>query len=157
MSKSENINLLKYQNDLRLRTLDNRQKVFDPVRKKWYILQHEEIVRQLILLYLIRDLGYPLSLIAVEKQLEVNKAQRRFDIVVFDTAAHPYILIECKSPKEKLSQGSALQIANYNLALKARYLWLSNGQQNLFYDVDFEKEKTALIEHIPDYASMSGL
>jgi len=145
MPSPHNLDLLTYQPYVKIRKEQDIKKIFDPVRKSWYVLKPEEFVRQLVILHLTNTLGYPHSRIAVEKQLKVNQMSKRFDVVVFDKGANPLILIECKSPKEKISTDAALQIANYNLSLNAKYLWLSNGRKNFFYQMDYMNNKAVRI------------
>src|ERR1700742_4770526 len=97
--------------------------IFDDARKKWVSLTPEEWVRQHVLHYLIQDKGYPKSLIAVERGIELNGLQKRFDLVVFDNKGQPNIIIECKAPEEKLNEKVFEQIARYNLSLRVNYLW----------------------------------
>jgi len=149
MPPHEDLNLLDFQDLLKVKRHNSQNKVFDPIRKSWYILKPEEFVRQLVIVYLNTVLHYPFTLISVEKQLKVNLMKRRFDLVVYNKKAKPYILIECKSAGEKLNENTALQIASYNLSLKAKYLWLSNGRENLFYGVDYGIEKTYRINSLP--------
>ena len=70
--------------DFKVKEQDNKQFIFDIARKKWVFLTPEEWVRQHILHYLVHDKKYPTSLIAVERGIELNGTQKRFDsLVVF--------------------------------------------------------------------------
>jgi hypothetical protein len=44
--------------------------VFDAIRKTWLVLTEEEWVRQNFIQYLVTELHYPATLIAIEKELE---------------------------------------------------------------------------------------
>ncbi|MBS1593403.1 MAG: type I restriction enzyme HsdR N-terminal domain-containing protein [Bacteroidetes bacterium] len=105
--------------------------IFDPIRKKYVALTPEEWVRQHILHYLL-ELGYPSSLMAIERAIEVNGLLRRFDVVVYDRDAQPLILVECKAQSESLDHTVVMQAIAYNLTVKARYLWLTNGTHTYF-------------------------
>ena len=155
MPIARNIDLLKYQSFLEIETRQDQQKVFDPIRKRWYVLQPEEFVRQLVILYLNESLNYPLKRIAVERQLTVHQLKKRFDLVVFDHTAKPLILIECKSPKGKIDERVAFQISQYNLSLSANYLWITNGEKNLFYKMDYASNQAKSIERLPSYEIVS--
>lgn len=117
--------------DFRFREEKGQKQVFDPVRKKYVPLTPEEWVRQHVLHFLLAK-GYPASLIAVERGIAVNDMQKRFDVVVYDRASNPLILVECKAQNEQLNQQVVMQIAGYNLTLKAKYFWLTNGEENYF-------------------------
>ncbi|MCW5907677.1 MAG: type I restriction enzyme HsdR N-terminal domain-containing protein [Chitinophagales bacterium] len=130
---------------------DGRKVIFDEVRKKPVALTPEEWVRQHILHYLIYDKQYPKSLIAVEKSIEMNGLQKRFDVVVFATDGLPKMLIECKAPEELLNEKVFEQIARYNLKLRVKYLWVTNGSNNFCCEI---KEGIRLLEKIPAYAEL---
>ena len=51
-----------------------------------------------------------------------------------------YLVVECKSPKIKISQDTFDQIARYNLALNASYLMVTNGLNHYYCQMDFENE-----------------
>lgn len=70
-------------------------------------------------------------LIAVEKSITYFKVKKRYDIVVFDQAMTPLILIECKSPDVPLDQKSFYQIQSYDSVIDGQHLWLTNGHQNI--------------------------
>jgi hypothetical protein len=69
--------------------------IFDPVRRKYVVLT-PKWVRQHIIHYLLGK-GYPPSLMAIERGIDVNGTAKRFDIVVYGRDTLPLILIECKS------------------------------------------------------------
>jgi len=101
--------------------------IFDEVRKKNVILTPEEWVRQNFLHYLIYDLNYPKSKIAIEKEFKINERKKRFDLLVFDENSKPFLLLECKSQKEELNEKVLKQCLNYNLHFEVPYLVISNG------------------------------
>ncbi len=119
------------QYDFRFREENGVKQVFDPVRKKYVSLTPEEWVRQHVIHYLLSK-GYPASLIAIERGIEVNGTQKRFDVVVYDRDSKPLIIVECKAQNEKIDQQVYMQIAAYNLTLKAKYFWLTNGEVSYF-------------------------
>jgi type I restriction enzyme M protein len=73
------------------------------VRKKPIKLTPEEIVRQLYLMVLIEDLGYPLDLLQCEYPVHFGREVKRADIVVLDKDRPntAYIIVEVKKPKLK--------------------------------------------------------
>jgi hypothetical protein len=140
------INLHSFQDDLSIKNERGKIYIFDIIRKKYLILQPEEMVRQLLIHFLIHK-GYPKEKIQVEKGLNVNGLQRRFDIIVYDPAFEPYLLVECKSYTVQIDQSTFDQMANYNLAVKAPYLLACNGVQTFCCKLNFESK---LIEHLND-------
>lgn len=121
-----------YLNKLEVR--NNR--VFDPIRKKWFLIQPEELVRQSLLLYLLEEKKLTPHRIAVEKMIRLHDQIRRFDLVYYDHLGHPLLLVECKSPSIALSQIVLEQAIWYNFEVKAPYLLLSNGKTTAWFLID---------------------
>jgi len=101
--------------------------IFDAFRKRWVALTPEEWVRQNFLQYLSVVKGYPPSLIAVEKEIDVGERKKRFDIVVYDRSAKPFMLIECKEMNVPLETSVIDQVLRYHTVLQARCLVITNG------------------------------
>ncbi|MCJ7466009.1 MAG: type I restriction enzyme HsdR N-terminal domain-containing protein [Maribacter sp.] len=136
----------------RLKNSENKTRIFDVIRKKFVVLQPEEWVRQHLVHYLINEKKYPKTLINVEKQLTMNRLNKRYDIVVFKSDGSINILVECKAPQIEITQETFNQIARYNLQLRANYLIVSNGLKHFFCEMDFENEKYVFLEQIPDFS-----
>jgi hypothetical protein len=136
----------------RFKNSENKIRIFDVIRKKFVILQPEEWVRQHLVHYLITEKKYPKTLINVERQLTLNRLNKRYDIVVFKSDGSIDILVECKAPQIQITQETFDQIARYNLQLRANYLIVSNGLNHFFCEMDFENEKYTFLEQIPDFS-----
>lgn len=121
------------------------------VRKRFFILQPEEWVRQHCVHYLLNDKNYPHSLVNVEKELMVNSLKKRYDIVVFNTDGSIHLIVECKAPHIQIQQDSFDQIARYNRSLNATYLMVTNGINHYYCQMDFEKEAYHFLQDIPNY------
>ena len=132
---------------------ENRQ-ILDPIRKKYLVLQPEELVRQLWVQYLIQELGCPAQLMALEQKITCNGLTRRYDVVMYNRAMEPSILIECKAPKIGLSQATFDQAAQYNMVLKVPYLVVSNGRSTYACQVDWDKEDYVFIDRIPHFEQL---
>jgi hypothetical protein len=128
-----NVEFGKYQ--LQTRTWKEKHQVFDIVRAKWVVLTPEEQVRQIWLHYLIYDLNYSPTKIAVEKSLNVNERVKRFDICIYNNELNPYVLIECKAPSIKLSHPSFEQLSIYNIQLNAQIFVITNGLSHMGYEL----------------------
>ena len=84
------INLHELRSFLKVKSEGNAKFIWDPIRKKYLVPQPEELVRQLLILYLTQKLDYPISRIQVEKSLLVLGQNKRYDIIVFDQDIKPY-------------------------------------------------------------------
>ena len=137
--------------NFRFKSSENKQQIFDIIRKKFVSLQPEEWVRQHVIHFLSVDKKYPTSLINVEKTLSLNGLRKRYDIVVFNTDGSIHILVECKSPNIIISQDVFDQIARYNLKLNANYLMVTNGLQHIYSAMDLPNEQYIFLKDIPNY------
>ena len=52
---------------------------------------------------------------------------RRFDILVYDKALKPFLLVECKRKEVKLTQQTVDQVVSYNFAIQAPYILITNS------------------------------
>ena len=106
--------------------------IFDEIRKKWIILTPEEWIRQNFIKYIISK-NYPTSLINCEKVFYINKIQKRYDIVVYNSAGEVDILVECKSSNIKINKDHFDQVMRYNIELKSKRIILTNGIENYYF------------------------
>ena len=134
-----------------LKNRENKTYIVDLIRKKNLLLTPEEWVRQHCLHFLISELGYPKSLINVEKQIKINGQLKRYDIVVYSSQGDVHILVECKAPSIAISQNTFDQIAQYNMTLNSSFLMLSNGKEHYFCIMDFEKKSYNFIKELPKH------
>ena len=146
----QRLNFPAYQ--FRVKSSENKMRIFDIIRKKFVVLSPEEWVRQHVIHWLTSDKKYPASLINVEKQLSVNKLKKRYDLVIFQPDGQIDLLVECKAYSQNINQEVFDQIARYNLEIKANYLMLTNGLQHYFCKLDTEQEKYVFMEQIPDFS-----
>ena len=121
-----------------IKTENEKEFIFCMIRKRWISLTPEEWVRQNFLLYLTETLNYPSSLIAVEKQLMLGDVKKRFDIVIYNREAKPFMIVECKEMTVPLSGNILQQVFRYNINVKAAYVVVTNGS----YCAGFEKKET---------------
>lgn len=126
-------------------------RIFDPARRRWVALTPEEWVRQHVLNYLVHRAGCPLSLLAVERKLVVNRMTRRADVVVHDRQGQPVLLVECKAPEVKVDQGTFEQAARYNLVFKVPYLMVTNGLVHFICRVDHASGEIEFLKTLPGY------
>ena len=102
------------------------------VRGKPVKLTPEEAVRQLYLMVLRDDFGYPVDRMAVEYSVTFGREKKRADICIFDKdhETSPYILVELKKPK--LKDGKE-QLKSYCNATGAPMGVWTNGDSISYY------------------------
>jgi len=107
----------------------HKEEIWDELRKQWVRLTPEEWVRQNFVQYLLVVKNYPAAYIAVERKLKLGELIKRFDLLVFDKAAQPWMLIECKAMDEKLDSRVLWQVLRYNMATPVKFIVITNGGQ----------------------------
>lgn len=141
---------LKYPKfELRLKHIKDRAYIFDSVRKKWVVLSPEEWVRQHLINYLTIHKKTPLSLISVEKEIKLNQTKKRYDVVIYNKALRPVVLIECKAPTVIIDNTTIEQALRYNLILSVNYLMLSNGVNDIILYI--KDNKVTQLDELPDF------
>ncbi len=145
------IDYSKYKPNLKLKKEGDKHYIFDPIRQKYLILQPEEVVRQLVLEYLIKEKGYKKTHLRTEMMVTINTRRKRCDILAFDEATKPWLLVECKAAYVPISQDTFDQIARYNLALGVEYLVLTNGLETYCCKMNHESETYDFLEEVPEF------
>jgi len=102
------------------------------VRRKAIQLKPEEVVRQLYLMVLNEQYGYPFERMGIEHPVSFGREKKRADIVIFDKkdTRSIYIMVELKKPK--LKDGKE-QLKSYCNATGAPIGVWSNGDSISFY------------------------
>lgn len=102
------------------------------VRRKDIQLKPEEAVRQLYLMVLNKEYGYPFERMEIEYSVSFGREKKRADIVIFDKqdTRSIYIMVELKKPK--LKDGKE-QLKSYCNATGAPIGVWSNGDSISFY------------------------
>lgn len=135
----------------RIKTEAGKDYIFDSFRKKWLVLTPEEWVRQNFLQYLVQELKYPISLIAVEKEFRFGEMNRRFDILIYNAEHQPWMMVECKAPEITLDQSVLEQVLRYNISIPVPYLVITNGSNGF----GWHKQGASLhpLEGLPAFGS----
>ncbi len=149
------INFTDYHKTIRLKKEGGKTLIFDPIRKKHLALAPEELVRQLVVQYLVLEKGFPKSLIGIEKGLKVNQLAKRCDILVYGHDTKPVLLAECKAPHVVVDEKTFEQIARYNLPLQVKYLLLTNGLTTYCCKMDYEQGRFYFLETIPFWTEIN--
>ncbi len=141
--------------DVRLRHASRGNEIYDPLRKKWLLLTPEEWVRQHFTTYMQTRLSYPASLMANEIAIKLNNTTKRCDTVVYDRNGQPIMIVEYKAPSIPLTQDVFNQIARYSIALRVKYLVVSNGLRHYCCALDTEARRYRFLQAIPSYNELS--
>lgn len=129
----------------------DKEFIFDELRKLWVRLTPEEWVRQNFIQYLLIEKKYPAALIAVEKEIKLNDLRKRCDILVYNKDAAPWLLVECKKMEESLDEKVASQVLSYNAALPVIFLIVTNGRST--YGFEIKENVFVRIDELPSYSS----
>lgn len=133
----------------------NRQVlIFDEFRRKWMVLSPEEWVRQNFLKYLTEMKGFPKTLLAVEKKVDINGLPQRFDLLVYNRNGLPLLVAEFKSPAVNIDQQTFDQAVRYNSRLMAPYVLVSNGLSHFISKIDFASGTSGFLKEIPSFREL---
>ncbi|TAN01795.1 MAG: type I restriction enzyme HsdR N-terminal domain-containing protein [Chitinophagaceae bacterium] len=134
--------------DFKICVIEDKQVIWDHIRKRYVKLTPEEWVRQNFLQYLIQYARYPASLMAVEKEIKLGELKKRCDIVIYKNS-RPWMIIECKEPGTSINEETLQQILGYNMTLQVSYLVLTNGDYT--YIMKCGPDGGQLITSFPGY------
>jgi hypothetical protein len=119
--------------NFKIKEVDGKELIFDEIRKQWVRLTPEEWVRQNFIQYLILIKKYPSAYISVEKEIQLGELKKRFDLLVFDKAHQPWMMIECKAMDVALNEAVLAQVIRYNISIPVQYLVITNGSYTYCY------------------------
>ncbi len=157
MRKPFQIDFLKFQDQLVFKKIAGIWKIYDPIRKNFFVREPEEVVRQLVLLYLINEKGYNKNKIAVEKMLKVNRLPKRFDILTYDNDMEPFLMVECKARTIPVSEETLWQIGIYNWRpFRVKYLFVTNGLKCYCCRMDYQQQSFEFIDEVPSFAEVGS-
>ncbi len=143
------LDLMQWKNEMSFSDTPDGRHIFCHIRRRFLVSTPEELVRQLMIQYLIHEGNYAKGIINIERSIVVNGLSRRFDIVVFDSQGDASILIECKAPTIELKQQTFDQVAAYNLEVKAPFLVITNGLHTYCAQIDFEDRSYVMLNELP--------
>ncbi len=140
--------------------------IYCSIRTEWVKSSPEEKVRQHLLHSMIQ-LGYPASLIVVEKRLKElphiqqtshSLPNRRIDILCYATGLHPdvplypLLVVECKAIP--LNQAVLRQVGGYNYFIGALYYAVVNqmGSKTIRSGKPLDEEH--VMPYLPSYSEL---
>ena len=143
------LGLMQYKDLLELKKVNGKAFIYDPLRRKWLVLEPEEMVRQLVVQYLIREKGYNKARIKMEKGFKFNELRKRCDVLVYDDAVNPFLMVECKNPGIKITDEVIWQITWYKLPFEVPYLLVTNGEQSYCCVIDYAARTFEYLSEVP--------
>lgn len=132
--------------------MNERQTVWDPLRKKEVVLTPEEQVRQWFIGVLSRTIQVPAHMMMSEAGFRLGGKMFRADILVYDRKARPLAVVECKRPEVELTQEVMDQALRYNLALDVRYVFITNGTKTFMFIR--RADSFVFMDKVPTYNEM---
>ncbi|XRP96261.1 N-6 DNA methylase [Methanocaldococcus sp. 16A] len=132
-----------------IKSYDSKEKellVFDETKNK---KKPEEIVRQLFLYELIDNYKYPKENIKIEEKVSFGREKKRADIIVYqDDKITPWIIVEVKSPYERLN---IPQLKSYLNAEGSPIGVAINGKEQIILYRPYPREFEDNLPDIPTY------
>nr|AYC64352.1 hypothetical protein [Pseudochlorodesmis sp. HV01306a] len=125
---------------LELQIKDN--KIFIPLKQKWFKWTPEEDVRQKYIIRLVNDYGY--SLKQMEQEILVSSTKRgtggaRADIIIYkneedkNNRKNAFIVVECKADNIKIQKEDYFQGANYASMAHADFVVTTNLKETKIF------------------------
>ncbi len=148
----QKLNLPEYS--FRIKTINNKEYIFDSLRRKFVRLTPEEWVRQNFMQFLVVEKHYSPSLIVIEALVKVNSNPQRADLIVFDRMGNPALVAEFKAPEVLVTQQTFDQIARYNMQLKVNFLIVSNGLVHYCCRINHTEKTYTFLPEIPDFTDV---
>ncbi|MBO5418697.1 MAG: type I restriction enzyme HsdR N-terminal domain-containing protein [Bacteroidales bacterium] len=132
--------------------MQDRNTIWDPLRKKEVALTPEERVRQWCVTVLAENMKIPMHMMMTEAGFTLGEKQFRADILVYDRKARPLMIVECKRPEVDLTRTVLDQAIRYNMALNVRYIMVTNGLKTIV--CRNEKGTCVFMDTVPQYEEM---
>jgi len=136
---------------------DKKQITYIHQKKKRNFTHPEEPVQAETFLKLVLIYGYPVERIKQFVSVTMGASVKEADIIVYndDECKEPQIIIECK--KEEVSELEFEQAVEqgfaycYATAKTVKYLWVTSGIKDRYFEVDKEKQTKKDAPDIPQY------
>jgi hypothetical protein len=90
----------------------------------------------------------------IEVMFSMNRLKKRVDILIYDRAGQPLLMVECKAPDIPLNDKVFDQIVIYNMEFKVPYIIVTNGMDHYICKMDHENKKYDFLLVIPLYEDL---
>lgn len=140
--------------ELKITKRNNKDYIFDRLRRQYVRLTPEEYVRQHFIHFLIEYRNYPQALLANEVGIEIGNVKKRCDTVLYDKHLNPLVVVEYKAPAIEITQKTFDQILRYNMTLQVPWMIVSNGMQHFCCKINIEEGTYRFEKDIPFYENI---
>lgn len=126
------------------------------IRKRLISVTPEEEVRQSLINFLITEKGYPIENIQIEVPMSYFEkgAKGRADILIFDNDENVLCLIECKEPREYLTDNILEQVERYDKYVKAETTCIVIGSEIHFFAFMENENKLIKLSEFPTFKTL---
>lgn len=126
------------------------------IRKRLISITPEEEVRQSLINFLITEKGYPIENIQIEVPMSYFEkgAKGRADILIFDNDENVLCLIECKEPREYLTDNVLEQVERYDKYVKAETTCIAIGSEIHFFAFMENEDKIIKLSEFPSFKTL---
>lgn len=108
--------------------------LWNPVTRRALKDRPEERVRLRVVEYLLAG-EWPRTRISTEEGRSGAGGERlRTDILCYNSRFEPELLVECKAESVRIDENTSLQTARYNRRVGARWLLMTNGLSDYWYE-----------------------
>jgi hypothetical protein len=133
--------------------------IFDAIRKKLILQTPEEEIRQGFVQYLINEKGVPTDMIGIEVPMSYFdlKAKGRADIIVYavkDDKRVPIMVVECKSYNTSLIDDVFDQVYDYEDILYSNTIAVTNGKELYVETWNESSASYHPLEELPNYVDL---
>lgn len=159
MNEQKAINYIQQgiEKDLIALSEDGKTIIYRHQNKRRNYNNPEEQVQAETFLKLVLEYGYPVQRIQQFVSVQMGISTKEADIIVYadDGCLSPYIVIECKNAdisEQEFKQASE-QAFSYAHALAGttKFIWVTKGNREEFYQFDKEKNQRISLANIPSY------
>ena len=141
--------------ELKITKRNNKDYIFDRLRRQYVRLTPEEYVRQHFIHFLIEYRNYPQALLANEVGIEIGNVKKRCDTVLYDKHLNPLVVVEYKAPAIEITQKTFDQILRYNMKLQVPWIIVSNGIQHFCCKINLGEGSYRFEKDIPFYEELT--
>lgn len=136
--------------------MNEKDTIWDPLRKKDVALTPEEKVRQWCIGVLNGSMGVPMHMMMSEVGFRLGGKRMRADILIYDRQARPLAVVECKRPEVAIDKAVLEQAIRYNMVLDVRYMIITNGSKTFICRRDSRdgQRRYTFLDAIPTYTEM---